>query len=68
MLLTAMYDILMLKNNVDICAPISMEIVNNCIKNGTFVDELKFAYISPIFKSLDSTDGKNYKPILSLFS
>ena len=58
----------MLKDNVDICAPILMEIFNNCIKNGTFADELKLADISPIFKSIDSTDKKNYRPISILKS
>ena len=47
--------IAMLKDNVDICAPILTEIFNDCIKNGTFADELKLADISPIFKSVDST-------------
>ena len=58
----------MLKDNVDICAPILMEIFNNCIKNGTFADELKLADMSPIFKSIDSTDKKNYRPISILKS
>ena len=53
----------LLKDNVDICAPILTEIFNDCIKNGTFADELKLADISPIFKSIDSTAKKNYRPI-----
>ena len=47
-----------LKDNIDICAPILIEIFNNCIKNGTFADELKLSDISPIFKLIDSTDEK----------
>ena len=58
----------MLKDNVDICASTLMEIFNHCIKNGTFPDELKLADISPIFKLLDSTDKKNYRPISILRS
>ena len=53
----------MLQDNVDICAPILMEIFDNCTKNGTFADKLKLVDISPIFKSIDSTDKKNYRPI-----
>ena len=49
-------DIKMLKDNGDICAPILIEIFNNYIKTGTFVDELNLANVSPIFKLLDSTD------------
>ena len=58
----------LLKDNVDICAPILTEIFNDCIKNGTFADELKLADISPIFKSIDSTAKKNYRPISILRS
>ena len=58
----------MLKDNVDIIAPILMEIFNSCIKNGTFPDELKLVDISPIFKSIDSTDKNNYRPISILRS
>ena len=35
----------MLQDNVDICAPILMEIFNNCTKNGAFADEFKLADI-----------------------
>ena len=45
-------------DNVDICAPILTEIFNDCIKNGTFADELKLAAILPIFKLIDSTAKK----------
>ena len=41
-------NIAMLKDNVDICAPILTEIFNNCIKNGIFADELKLADISDL--------------------
>ena len=61
-------NIAILKDNVDICAPILTEIFNDCIKNGVFADELKLADISPIFKSIDSTAKKNYRPISILNS
>ena len=60
--------IAMLKDNVDILAPILCDIFNDCISNGTFPDELKLADISPIFKSVDSTAKKNYRPISILRS
>ena len=60
--------IAMLKDYVDIFAPILAEIFNDCISKGTFPDELKLADISPIFKSIDSTAKKNYRPISILKS
>ena len=58
----------MLQENVDICAPILTEILNDCFKNGTFADELKLADITLIFKLIDSTAKKNYRPISILRS
>ena len=58
----------MLQENVDICAPILTDIFNDCIKNGRFANELKLADITPIFKSVDSTAKKNYRPISILKS
>ena len=58
----------MLQDNVDICAPILMEIFNNCVKNGILADELKLADIWPIFKSIDCTDEKYHRPISILKS
>ena len=51
--------IVMLKDYVDIFAPILTDVFNACMRNGTFVVELKLAEISAIFKSIDSTDKKN---------
>ena len=58
----------MLKDNVDICTPILMEIFDNCINNGTLADKLKFDDISQIFKSIDSIDKKYHRPISILKS
>ena len=60
---TTWISISLLKDNVDICAPILTEIFNDSIKNGTFADELKLADISPIFKSINGTAKKDYRPI-----
>ena len=58
----------MLKDHADIVAPFLMGIFNECIKDGKFPDELKLADISPIFKAIDSTAKKNYRPISILNS
>ena len=58
----------MLKKNLDICAPTLTKILNSCISDGTFPKELKLADITPIFKSVDSTSKKNYRPISILKS
>ena len=49
-----------LKDNLDICAPTLTKILNSCIEDGIFPNELKLADITPIFKSVDSTAKKNY--------
>ena len=38
--------IAMLQENVDICAPILTEIFNDCIKDGTFANELKLFQVN----------------------
>ena len=60
---TARICIAVLEENVDIFAPIFTDIFNDCVRNGTFAAELKLADILPIFKSIDSTDKKNCRPI-----
>ena len=45
-------------------------ILNECICNGIFPDKLKIAQVTPVFKSGDTTDPNNYRPIsvLTVFS
>ena len=38
-------------------------IFNNCTKNKKFLDTLKYADITPVFKKGDTTDKSNYRPI-----
>ena len=45
----------LLKDDVDICAPILTDILNSCLKREIFPSELKLADITPILKSVDST-------------
>ena len=58
----------LLKENVDVCAKPITDIFNSCIANGKFPDKLKLADISPIFKAVDSTAKKNYRPVSILNS
>ena len=58
----------LLKENLYICALTLTKILNSCISDGTFPNELKLADITPIFKSVDSTSKKNYRPISILKS
>ena len=53
----------LLKDNVDICAPVLTDILNSCLKREIFPSELKLADITPIFKSMDGIAKKNYRPI-----
>ena len=37
--------------------------INNYILNCHFLDKLKYAYVTPVYKKYDSTDKTNYRPI-----
>ena len=51
-----------LKSTVDIHLPFIIKIINVSFENGRFVDELKLAKASPIFKKNDDLDEENYRP------
>ena len=53
----------LLKENVDVCAKPMTDMFISCISSVNFPDELKLADISPIFRALDSTALKNYRPV-----
>ena len=53
----------LLKENVDVCGPVLLKLINNALSNNEFPDELKLADVTPIFKNGDSTNVKNYRPI-----
>ena len=42
-------------------------IINNCLKDGLFPNELKLADVSPVFKKDDDLNKENYRPV-SIFS
>ena len=49
-----------------LCA-VATHIINNSIEEGVFPSELKLARVAPLFKSGDSSQITNYRPI-SIFS
>lgn len=52
-----------LKNNSDYLSPFLSVCINNTIDSGIFPDSLKFAKVTPIFKSGDPKEVGNYRPI-----
>ena len=57
-----------LQDNINVISPILSEIVNKCINQGYFPQELKTGCITPIHKGGDKTSIKNYRPVCSLSS
>ena len=51
------------KTTFDICSPKLDEIWKNILIKCTFPNKLKLADITPIFKSVDPTCAKNYRPV-----
>lgn len=52
-----------LKYNIQLLAPLLTTFINQCFKNAEFPSSLKFARVSPIFKSDDPEIPSNYRPI-----
>ena len=53
----------LLKENFDICNDTILRVINNGIRTSQFPNDLKLADVTPIFKKVDSSDVKNYRPI-----
>ena len=53
----------LLKENSDICNDTILRVINNGIRTSQFPNDLKLADVTPIFKKVDSSDVKNYRPI-----
>ena len=52
-----------LKENIDITEIIIHNIFSAMIMHSEFPDDLKLADIHPLYKSVDATTKKNYRPI-----
>ena len=52
-----------LKKSVDIYITVITFIINDCIENGIFPDDLKLADVSSIFRTEDSFKKENYRPV-----
>ena len=52
-----------LKSSINTCLSELTILINNCLKEGVFLDDLKLADITRIFKKEDSLNKENYRPI-----
>ena len=52
-----------LKQVSDVCAPVLLNLINECIRNQEFPEELKNADVTPVFKKGNSTSVENYRPV-----
>ena len=52
-----------LKVNVDIYSFYLQIILNNCLKNSIFPEEMKTAEVTPVFKKNDRISKENYRPV-----
>ena len=50
-------------NSVDTHLPIFTDIMIVLISNGIFLEELKLAEVTPLFKKADPFDKVNYRPV-----
>ena len=57
----------MVKSTIDVHVSLLTKINNSSIQNECFLDELKAARVTPIFKKNDDLDRENYRPV-SVFS
>ena len=51
-----------LKEDSDICCPILLQLLNDCLENRQFPDELKVADVTPVFNK-DNSRNANYRLI-----
>ena len=56
-----------LKDSLSVYTKELTTIINNCLKDGLFPNELKLANVSPAFKKDDDLNKENYRPV-SIFS
>ena len=53
----------MLKSTTDVHVSLLTKIINSSIRNESFLDKLKAAVVTPIFKKNDDLDNENYRPV-----
>ena len=53
----------MLKQTIEINLFIMIQIINMSIDNNCYLDDLKLAEVSPVFKRKDDLDKENYRPV-----
>ena len=52
-----------LKDSLSVCTKKLMAIINNCLKDVLFPNELKLADVSSVFKKDDDLNKVNYRPV-----
>ena len=57
-----------LKQYIEICGEVLLEIINQSITNADFEEAMKLADITPVSKNNDITNKSNYRPISGLCS
>ena len=55
-----------LKEYIDICGDVLLEIINQSIINSDFEEAMKLADVTPVHKKDDVTNKLNYRPVLRL--
>ena len=55
-----------LKNSIQVYSGKLTFLLNNCLQEGIFPDDLKYADVTPVFKKGDNTAKENYRPISTL--
>ena len=58
----------MLRVILDIHVSLITKIINLSFENGCFLDDLKLAEVSRMFKKNDDLDNENYRPFSVLFN
>ena len=52
-----------LKDRLSVCTKELTTIINNCLKDGLFPNELKLADVSPVFKKDDDLNKEHFRPV-----
>ena len=55
-----------LKDSLSVYTKQLTTIINNCLKDGLFRNELKLADVSPVLKKDDDLNKENYRPVIIL--